>query len=116
MNAKGAQKLLQSRSKLGADASAAAGPVGRTAEGATDVQMQAEILTYSRARGLFAGLSLEGQIVKQDNDANERLYGHKVDPKDILFRGTVSPPAAAKALDAALTKFSPQGGEKILLK
>ena len=116
MNAKGAQKLLQSRSKLGADASAAAGPVGRTAEGATDVQMQAEILTYSRARGLFAGLSLEGQIVKQDNDANERLYGHKVDPKDILFRGSVHPPAAAKALDAALTKFSPHGGEKFLLK
>jgi lipid-binding SYLF domain-containing protein len=116
MNAKGAEKLLQSRAKLGADASAAAGPVGRTAEGATDVQLQAEILTYSRARGLFAGLSLEGQIVKQDNDANERLYGRKVDAKDILFRGTVPPPAAARALDAALTKYSPHGGEKILLK
>jgi lipid-binding SYLF domain-containing protein len=116
MNAKGAQKLLQSKVKLGADAAAAGGPVGRTAEGATDVQMQAEILTYSRARGLFAGLSLEGQVVKQDNDANERLYGHKVDPKDILFRGTVPPPAAASALDATLTKYSPHGGEKILLK
>ena len=116
MNAKGAQKLLQSRSKLGADASVAGGPVGRTAEGATDVQMQAEILTYSRARGLFAGLSLEGQIVKQDNAANERLYGRKVEPKDILFRDAVRPPAAARALDAALTKFSPNGGEKILLK
>jgi len=113
MNAKGAEKLLQSRAKLGADASAAAGPVGRTAEGATDVQLQAEILTYSRARGLFAGLSLEGQIVKQDNEANLRLYGHKVDPKDILFRGTVPPPAAAHALDATLTKYSPHGGEKI---
>ena len=76
--------------------------MGRTAEGATDVQLQAEILTYSRSRGLFAGLSLEGQIVKQDNDANERLYGHKVDPKDILFRATVPAPAAAGALDAAL--------------
>jgi lipid-binding SYLF domain-containing protein len=116
MNAKGAQKLLQSRAKLGADASAAAGPVGRTAEGATDAQMQAEILTYSRARGLFAGLSLEGQIVKQDNDANERLYGRKVDAKEILFRGTVPPPAAARDLDAAMTKVSPHGGEKILLK
>ena len=116
MNAKGAQKLLQSRATLGADASAAGGPVGRTAEGATDVQLQAEILTYSRARGLFAGLSLEGQVVKQDNDANERLYGRKVDPKDILFRGTVPPPAAASALDATLTKYSPHGGEKILLK
>ena len=116
MNAKGAEKLLQSRAKLGADASAAAGPVGRTAEGATDVQLQAEILTYSRARGLFAGLSLEGQIVKQDNDANQRLYGRKVDPKDILFRGRVPAPAAAHALGAALTKYSPQGGEKILMK
>jgi len=116
MNSNGAEKLLQSRAKLGADASAAAGPVGRTAEGATDVQLQAEILTYSRARGLFAGLSLEGQIVKQDSDANQRLYGRKVDPKDILFRGTVPAPAAAHALDAALTKYSPQGGEKIVLK
>jgi lipid-binding SYLF domain-containing protein len=116
MNAKGAEKLLQSRAKLGADASVAGGPVGRTAEGATDVQLQAEILTYSRSRGLFAGLSLEGQIVKQDNAGNERLYGRKVQPKDILFRGTVGPPAAARALDAALTKFSPHGGEKISLK
>jgi len=116
MNAKGAQKLLQSRAKLGADASVAGGPVGRTAEGATDVQLQAEILTYSRSRGLFAGLSLEGQIVKQDNEANQRLYGRKVDPKDILFKSTVHSPAGASALDAALTKFSPRGGEKILLK
>ena len=116
MNAKGAEKLLQSRAKLGADASVAGGPVGRTAEGATDLQLQAEILTYSRSRGLFAGLSLEGQIVKQDNDANERLYGRKVDAKDILFRSAVPPPPAAGALDAALTKYSPHGGEKILLK
>jgi lipid-binding SYLF domain-containing protein len=116
MNAKGAEKLLQSRAKLGADASVAGGPVGRTAEGATDVQLQAEILTYSRSRGLFAGLSLEGQIVKQDNDANQRLYGHKVDPKDILFKGTVPPPAGAGTLDAALTKYSPRGGEKFLMK
>jgi lipid-binding SYLF domain-containing protein len=116
MNAKGAEKLLQSRAKLGADASAAGGPVGRTAEGATDVQLQAEILTYSRARGLFAGLSLEGQIVKQDNEANQRLYGHKLDAKDILFKGTVKPPAAARALDADLTKYSPKGGEKITME
>jgi lipid-binding SYLF domain-containing protein len=115
MNAKGAQKLLESRAKLGADASVAGGPVGRTAEGATDVQLQAEILTYSRSRGLFAGLSLEGQIVKQDHDANQRLYGRKVDPKDILFKGTVPSPAAAGPLDTALTKYSPHGGEKILL-
>ena len=113
MNGKGARKLLQSRATLGADASVAGGPVGRTAEGATDVQLQAEILTYSRSRGLFAGLSLEGQIVKQDNEANQRLYGRKVGPKDILFRGTVKPPAAAGPLYAALTKYSPHGGEKI---
>jgi lipid-binding SYLF domain-containing protein len=114
MNAKGAKKLLQSRSKLGADASVAAGPVGRTAEGATDVQMQAEILTYSRSRGLFAGLSLEGQVVKQDNDGNQRLYGRKIDARDILFKGAVGVPAAAHALDAALTKYSPKGGEKFV--
>lgn len=114
MNAKGAKKLLQSHAKLGADASVAGGPVGRTAEGATDLQMHAEILTYSRSRGLFAGLSLSGQVVKQDNDANERLYGRKVDSKDILFKGTVGTPAAAHALDAALTKYSPKGGEKFV--
>jgi lipid-binding SYLF domain-containing protein len=115
MNAKGAQKLLQSKVKLGADASVAGGPVGRTAEAATDAQLHAEMLTYSRSRGLFAGLSLDGQVVKQDNDANERLYGRKVDPKDILFRGTVPSPAEAAPLDAALMKYSPHGGEKFLL-
>jgi len=114
MNAKGAKKLLQSHAKLGADASVAGGPVGRTAEGATDLQMQAEILTYSRSRGLFAGLSLDGQVVKQDNDGNERLYGRKVDAKDILFKGTVGAPAAASPLDAVLGKYSPKGGEKFV--
>ncbi len=116
MNSKGAKKLLQSRSKLGADASAAAGPVGRTAEGATDIQMQAEILTYSRSRGLFAGVSLEGQIVKQDHDGNARLYGHKLDPKEILIDGKVGVPAAAQPLVSALIKYSPHGGEKFVGK
>jgi len=116
MNAKGAQKLLQSRSKLGADASVAGGPVGRTAEGATDIQMHAEILTYSRSRGLFAGISLEGQVVKQDHDGNARLYGRKVDPKDILIAGSVGAPAAAQPLIAALAKYSPQGGEMFVNK
>jgi lipid-binding SYLF domain-containing protein len=114
MNAKGAKKLLQSRSKLGADASVAGGPVGRTAEGATDLQLHAEILTYSRSRGLFAGLSLEGQVVKQDHDANQRLYGRKVEPADILFKGAVAVPASARSLDAALTKYAPTGGEKFV--
>jgi len=112
VNPKGAIKLLQSKAKLGADASVAGGPVGRTAEGATDLQMHAEILTYSRSRGLFAGLSLEGQVVKQDNDANERLYGRKVDAKDILIYGKVGVPAAGRSLAAALTRYSPRGGEK----
>jgi len=111
MNAKGARKLLQSRSKLGADASVAAGPVGRTAQAATDIQMSAEILTYSRARGLFAGVSLEGAILKQAHGANEKLYGRKVDPKDILIYGRFGVPAAAQPLVAALTKYSPHGGQ-----
>ncbi|HEV2349849.1 MAG TPA: lipid-binding SYLF domain-containing protein [Terriglobia bacterium] len=112
MNAKGAKKLLQSKTKLGSDASVAGGPVGRTAEGATDLQLHAEILTYSRSRGLFAGVSLEGQVIKQDNGANERLYGHKVDAKDILFGSKVGAPAAAHELDAALNKYAPHGGER----
>ena len=111
MNAKGAQKLLQSKVKLGADASVAGGPVGRTAEGATDLQLHAEILTYSRSRGAFAGVSLSGQLVKQDEDANAKLYGHRYAPIDILFKGVASPPAAAHALDSALTQYSPHGGE-----
>jgi lipid-binding SYLF domain-containing protein len=111
MNPDGAKKLLQSKTKLGADASVAGGPVGRTAQGATDLQMRAEILTYSRSRGLFAGVSLDGQVVKQDNDANERLYGRKLDPKDILFTGSVAAPAAARPLVGALQKFAPRGGQ-----
>lgn len=116
MNVKGAQKLLQSKTKLGADASIAGGPVGRTAEGATDLQLHAEILTYSRSRGLFAGLSLSGQVLKQDHDGNERLYGRKVEPKDILFKGVVGVPGAAQPLVGTLTKYSPRGGEKMIEK
>ncbi len=116
MNAKGAQKLLASKTKLGADASVAGGPVGRTSEAATDAALHAEMLTYSRSRGLFAGLSLEGQVVKQDHDGNARLYGHKVEPKDILFKGAVGVPGAAHGLVAALNKYSPRGGEKLVEK
>jgi lipid-binding SYLF domain-containing protein len=114
MNAKGARKLLQSKSKLGADASAAAGPVGRTASGATDLQLQAEILTYSRSRGLFAGVSLEGAAVIQDTDSNSKLYGKKTAPKDILFTDKVPVPEAAQPLVTALTKYSPNGGQKFV--
>jgi SH3 domain-containing YSC84-like protein 1 len=77
MNPKGAEKLVQSSFKLGADASVAGGPVGRKAEGATDLQMHAEILSYSRSRGPFAGISLNGAVLKQDDDANKHLYGAK---------------------------------------
>jgi lipid-binding SYLF domain-containing protein len=111
MNTGGVRKLLQSGVKLGVDASVAAGPVGRTAEGATDVQLHAEILSYSRSRGLFAGLSLAGAVLRNDDDANQRLYGRRYEPKQILIDGVATPPAAAKALDDILAKYSPRGGE-----
>jgi len=110
MNPEGLRKLLQDNVKLGADVSAAAGPVGRTAEGATDAEMHAEILSYSRTRGLFAGVSLDGAVLKQDNDDNRRLYGHRVSPKDILIRGTMESPPAARPLDRLLAKYAPHGG------
>jgi SH3 domain-containing YSC84-like protein 1 len=110
MNPEGAKKLLQDSVKLGAEISAAAGPVGRTGEGATDAQLRAEILSYSRARGLFAGASLDGAILKQDYDDNARLYGRSVEPKDILIKGSVESPAAARSLDHLLTRYAPRGG------
>lgn len=111
MNPDGARKLVQDSVTLGAEASAAAGPVGRSAEGATDAQLHAEILSYSRSQGLFAGLSLDGSVIKQDADDNERLYGRKVSAKQILIDGTVRTPLAALGLDSALTKYSPKGGQ-----
>ena len=110
MNPEGMRKLVQDSVKLGAELSAAAGPVGRSAEGATDAQLHAEILSYSRTRGLFAGASLDGAVVKQDRGDNEELYGRKVTAKEILIDGTVLTPQAAQALDSALTKYSPKGG------
>ena len=110
MNPEGARKLVQDSVKLGAEASVAAGPVGRSAEGATDAQLHAEILSYSRTRGLFAGLSLDGAVVKQDKDDNRKLYGRDVSAKEILIDGTVRTPQAARALDSTLTKYSPKGG------
>jgi len=86
MNPRGARAILSSKVKLGADASAAAGPKGRTANASTDVTMRAEVLSYSRARGLFAGLSLEGSTVRPDHDANERIYGKKVEAESIVLR------------------------------
>ena len=110
MNPGGAKKLLKSQVKIGADIAAAAGPLGRTAEGATDAQLHAEILSYSRTRGLFAGVSLEGAVLKQDDDDNQRLYGRKVDPEEVLIKGSVRVPAVARELDNILTKYSPRGG------
>lgn len=107
MNPKGAQSLLHSKVKLGADASAAAGPKGRTAEGATDIVMNAEILSYSRNKGLFAGVSLEGSTLRSDGSANEKLYGRKLSAQDIIRGGKVGVPASAHELVALLDKKSP---------
>ena len=108
MNEGGAKSLLSSKVKLGADASAAAGPVGRTAEAATDVVLTAEILSYSRAKGLFAGVSLEGSTLRSDGSANEKLYGQKLSATDIIRGGKVKPPAAARGLIATLTAKTPK--------
>jgi SH3 domain-containing YSC84-like protein 1 len=99
---------MGSKIKLGADAAAAAGPKGRDTTAATDIAMRAEILSYSRSRGLFAGISLEGSTLRPDNGANEKLYGRKLTAKQILREGRVSVPAAAHALDAELQKASPR--------
>lgn len=108
MNPRGARSILSSKVKLGADASAAAGPKGRTAEAATDVTLRAEVLTYSRSRGLFAGISLAGSTVRPDNSANEALYGKKVEAADIIFKGVVPVPHSAQKLIAYLNKKSPK--------
>ena len=108
MNPKGARSLLSSKVKLGANASAAAGPKGRTADAATDVVMNAEILSYSRAKGLFAGISLEGSTLRSDGSANEKLYGQKLSAKDIIRSGKVKTPASAQELVALLDKKSPK--------
>jgi len=110
MNAKGAEKLARSGAKLGADASVAAGPKGREAEAATDVTMGAEILSYSRSKGLFAGVSLEGAVINQDEKGNKRIYGREISPKEILLTG-VAVPAAAQPLASTLNQLSPRGGK-----
>jgi len=108
MNPRGAESLMGSKVKLGADAAAAAGPKGRTTTAATDVVMRAEILSYSRSRGLFAGVSLEGSTLRPDGSANEKLYGRRLTAKEILREGKVGPPAAAHELEASLAKASPK--------
>jgi lipid-binding SYLF domain-containing protein len=108
MNPKGARSLLGSKVKLGADASVAAGPKGRTAEGATDVVMSAEILSYSRSKGLFAGISLEGSTLRSDGSANEKLYGQKLSAKEIIRENKVKNPPGAQQLVALLNKKTPK--------
>src|SRR5438067_9556903 len=108
MNPHGADSLLKSKVKLGADAAAAAGPKGRAATAATDVVMRAEILSYSRSRGLFAGISLEGSTLRQDNSANQKLYGRKITAREIVRQQRVGIPASGRELVAVLNHHSPR--------
>src|SRR3989449_2121289 len=108
MNNRGASSLLHSKVKLGADASVAAGPKGRSAAADTDAFMRAEILSYSRARGVFAGVSLEGSTLRPDNEANRKLYGESTDAEKIIDGQAVAVPPAAHELIATLKKSSPQ--------
>jgi SH3 domain-containing YSC84-like protein 1 len=108
MNDRGAKSVLSSNVKLGAGASAAAGPKGRSAEAATDVVMRAEILSYSRSRGVFAGVSLEGSTLRSDGGANKNLYGKELNAAQIVAEGAVKAPAAAQGLLDILNKQSPK--------
>ena len=108
MSPKSASSILGSKVKLGADVSAAAGPVGRNASAETDASFRAEILSYSRARGLFAGISLAGSTLRPDNDANKKLYGKEVSAKDIVLNRAVRAPKSASLLLATLSKKSPK--------
>jgi lipid-binding SYLF domain-containing protein len=107
MNDRGANGILASKVKLGGDASVAAGPVGRDASAETDASLRAEILSYSRARGVFAGISLEGSTVRPDGDANERIYGRTVPAKDIVLHDEVSVPSAARLMTQTLDARTP---------
>src|SRR6202011_5819070 len=108
MNARGAHSILSSKVKLGADASVAAGPKGRDAAASTDVTMRAEVLSYSRARGLFAGVSLEGSTLRPDNNANESVYHKKMNATDIVRKGTAAIPPAGQKMVSLLDRRSPK--------
>jgi len=112
MSPRSAESMLKSKVKLGADASAAAGPVGRTASADTDVTLRAEILSYSRARGLFAGVSLEGSTLRPDNGANKNLYGKEISAQDLVFKNAMPPPPSATELLATLQKATPVNKSK----
>ncbi len=105
MNERGADRLLSSKFTLGGDASVAAGPVGRTAQAETDAYMTAQILTWSRSRGVFAGISLSGATLRQDLDVNRQLYGKTLETKEIV-RSAIGPPASAAKLLGLLNKYS----------
>ncbi len=109
MNDRGADRLLASKFTLGGDASVAAGPVGRSAQAETDAYMTAQILTWSRSRGVFAGISLSGATLRQDLDVNQMLYGKRLENKEIV-RGTVAPPASAARFLSVLNKYSSRKG------
>ena len=108
MNEKGANSVMSIKVKLGADASAAAGPVGRTTSAETDIAMKAEILSYSRARGIFGGVSLAGSTLRSDGGANKNLYGKELDAKQIVRENKVPVPSAAKPLLDILEQTSPK--------
>jgi len=107
MNRNGMDKLIGDKFTVGADAAAAAGPVGRNASAETNARMDAQILTYSRSKGLFGGISLNGAVVKQDRDDNRDFYGKDMDARQILMVGTVPMPPEARSLAAALSRQSP---------
>jgi lipid-binding SYLF domain-containing protein len=107
VNPKGIDSILKSKVKLGADAAAAAGPKGRDAQAATDVLMRAEILTYSRSRGLFAGVSLDGSTLRPDNSASEKVYGRKITAREIVIEHKVATPKAGQLMVSVLQKASP---------
>src|SRR5271155_4245463 len=108
MNESGARGILASKVKLGGDASAAAGPVGRDSSAETDATLRSEILSYSRARGLFAGISLEGSTIRPDNSDNRRVYGRKISAKDIVLSGKIPVPQAAEPLISILDARTPR--------
>jgi lipid-binding SYLF domain-containing protein len=112
MNQRGAESILNSKVKLGGDASVAAGPVGRDASADTDAYMRAEILSYSRTRGLFAGVSLEGSTLRPDDDATADVYGRKLTAREIVMGGNISIPKSGRHLVAVLQKNSPRNESK----
>jgi lipid-binding SYLF domain-containing protein len=112
MNERGASSILSSKVKLGADASVAAGPVGRDAAANTDAYMRAEVLSYSRSRGLFAGISLEGSTLRPDDDATADVYGRKLTAREIVLGGKIGIPISGRHLVAVLQKNSPRNESK----